>query len=96
MSKVRIHTVVFFLDDTEKEVKALDNVQCPSPVLFTPWIPFQNSCYNFIIAKTEYTATPPDEVHSKCQKMSKYLMWPLCICSLKNKSHLRCVINISN
>ncbi|XP_030885758.1 secretory phospholipase A2 receptor [Leptonychotes weddellii] len=57
-------------NDTEKEVKALDNVQCPSPVLFTPWIPFQNSCYNFIIAKTEYMATPPDEVHSKCQKMN--------------------------
>lgn len=87
MSKVRIRTLVFFLDETEKEVKAFDNVQCPSPVLFTPWIPFQNSCYNFIIAKTEYTAKP-DEVHSKCQKLSKYLMWPLYICSLKNRSHL--------
>lgn len=27
MSKVRIRTLVFFLDETEKEVKAFDNVQ---------------------------------------------------------------------
>lgn len=88
MSTVRILTIVFFLDETDREIKPVGSVQCPSPVLSTPWIPFQNSCYNFVIAKTKYTATTPDEVHSECQKLSKSLMWPLDVCSLKNKSHL--------
>nr|XP_031534326.1 lymphocyte antigen 75 isoform X1 [Vicugna pacos] len=57
-------------NETEKEVKPFDSVQCPSPVLNTPWIPFQNSCYNFMITKNRYIVTAPDEVHSKCQALN--------------------------
>ncbi|XP_072607791.1 lymphocyte antigen 75 isoform X2 [Vulpes vulpes] len=57
-------------NETDREIKPVGSVQCPSPVLSTPWIPFQNSCYNFVIAKTKYTATTPDEVHSECQKLN--------------------------
>ncbi|EPY86900.1 hypothetical protein CB1_000290014, partial [Camelus ferus] len=56
-------------NETEKEVKPFDSIQCPSPVLNTPWIPFQNSCYNFMITKSRYIVTAPDEVHSKCQTL---------------------------
>ncbi|XP_016049907.1 lymphocyte antigen 75 isoform X1 [Erinaceus europaeus] len=55
---------------TEKAVKPIDSVQCPSPVLNTPWIPFQNSCYNFMITRNSYTAVTQDEVHSKCQELN--------------------------
>ncbi|XP_057361522.1 lymphocyte antigen 75 isoform X1 [Manis pentadactyla] len=55
---------------TENEVKAVNSVQCPSPVLNTPWIPFQNCCYNFMIAKNRYVAPTQDEAHSKCQKLN--------------------------
>uniref|UniRef100_A0ABI7Z057 Lymphocyte antigen 75 n=1 Tax=Felis catus TaxID=9685 RepID=A0ABI7Z057_FELCA len=57
-------------NETEKEIKPVDSVQCPSPVLSTPWIPFQNSCYNFMVGKTKYHAVTPDEVHSKCQNLN--------------------------
>ncbi|XP_014715295.1 lymphocyte antigen 75 isoform X3 [Equus asinus] len=57
-------------NETEKEVKPVSNVQCPSPVLNTPWIPFQNCCYNFMITKDRYTARTQDESHSKCQKLN--------------------------
>uniref|UniRef100_A0A8C4N9M0 Lymphocyte antigen 75 n=1 Tax=Equus asinus asinus TaxID=83772 RepID=A0A8C4N9M0_EQUAS len=52
------------------KVKPVSNVQCPSPVLNTPWIPFQNCCYNFMITKDRYTARTQDESHSKCQKLN--------------------------
>ncbi|KAG3274558.1 hypothetical protein H1C71_020147 [Ictidomys tridecemlineatus] len=57
-------------NDTEKEVKQVKSVKCPSPVLNTPWISFQNSCYNFMITKNRHMATTQDEVHSKCQKLN--------------------------
>ncbi|XP_036714402.1 lymphocyte antigen 75 isoform X4 [Balaenoptera musculus] len=57
-------------NETEKEVKPVNSVQCPSPVLNTPWIPFQNSCYNFMITKNRYIVTTQDEVHSKCQTLN--------------------------
>ncbi|XP_069351096.1 lymphocyte antigen 75 [Eulemur rufifrons] len=57
-------------NETEKEVKPVDSVKCPSPVLNTPWIPFQNCCYNFMITKNTHMATTQDEVHSKCQKLN--------------------------
>nr|XP_058911335.1 lymphocyte antigen 75 isoform X2 [Kogia breviceps] len=57
-------------NDTETEVKPVNSVQCPSPVLNTPWIPFQNSCYNFMITKSRYIVTTQDEVHSKCQTLN--------------------------
>ncbi|XP_065736988.1 lymphocyte antigen 75 isoform X2 [Phocoena phocoena] len=57
-------------NETEKEVKPVTSVRCPSPVLNTPWIPFQNSCYNFMITKNRYIVTTRDEVHSKCQTLN--------------------------
>ncbi|XP_075385782.1 lymphocyte antigen 75 [Tenrec ecaudatus] len=57
-------------NETEKEIKPVENVKCPSPVLNTPWIPFQNSCYNFMIAKSRYLAKTQGEVHSQCQKLN--------------------------
>ncbi|XP_037704896.1 lymphocyte antigen 75 isoform X6 [Choloepus didactylus] len=57
-------------NETEKDIKPVDNVKCPSPVLNTPWIPFQNCCYNFMIAKNRPMAATHDEVHSKCQKLN--------------------------
>lgn len=66
--------LILFLDETKKEVKPVDSVQCPSPVLNTPWIPFQNSCYNFLITENRYKVTTQDEVHSKCQTLSKYVI----------------------
>ncbi|XP_054979128.1 lymphocyte antigen 75 isoform X1 [Sorex araneus] len=57
-------------NETAKEVKPTYNIQCPSPVLNTPWIPFQNSCYNFLITKNRHTAKTQEEVHSKCQKLN--------------------------
>uniref|UniRef100_A0A8D1FMK7 Lymphocyte antigen 75 n=1 Tax=Sus scrofa TaxID=9823 RepID=A0A8D1FMK7_PIG len=57
-------------NDTEREVRPVDSVQCPSPVLNTPWIPFQNSCYNFMITKNRYVVTTQEEVHSKCQTLN--------------------------
>ncbi|XP_007455042.1 PREDICTED: lymphocyte antigen 75-like isoform X2 [Lipotes vexillifer] len=57
-------------NETEKEVKPVNSVRCPSPVLNTPWIPFQNSCYNFMITKNRYIVTTQDEVHSKCQTLN--------------------------
>ncbi|KAM7247234.1 hypothetical protein CapIbe_001187 [Capra ibex] len=57
-------------NETKKEVKPVDSFQCPSPVLSTPWIPFQNSCYNFLITENRYRVTTQDEVHSKCQTLN--------------------------
>ncbi|XP_040827549.1 lymphocyte antigen 75 [Ochotona curzoniae] len=57
-------------NDTKKEIKPVANVECPSPVLSTPWIPFQNCCYNFMITKNRHMATTPEEAHSKCQQLS--------------------------
>ncbi|XP_006872105.1 PREDICTED: lymphocyte antigen 75 [Chrysochloris asiatica] len=57
-------------NETEKEIKPVKNVKCPSPVLNTPWIPFQNCCYNFMIAKSRHLADIQDEVHSQCQKLN--------------------------
>ncbi|KAM5280110.1 lymphocyte antigen 75 [Ctenodactylus gundi] len=57
-------------NETEKEVKPIDSVKCPSPVLNTPWIPFQNSCYNFMTTKNRHTITTLDEIHSRCQKLN--------------------------
>lgn len=89
--------LILFLDETEREVKPVTSVRCPSPVLNTPWIPFQNYCYNFMIAKNIYMATTQDDVHSKCQKLSKYIIWSLYItlCSFRKISP-EYVINISN
>nr|XP_012807954.2 lymphocyte antigen 75 [Jaculus jaculus] len=56
-------------NDTEKEVKPFDSVKCPSPVLNTPWIPFQNSCYNFMVTKSRHATTTQDELHSRCQRL---------------------------
>ncbi|XP_053452482.1 lymphocyte antigen 75 isoform X2 [Nycticebus coucang] len=56
-------------NETEQEVRPLASVKCPSPVLNTPWIPFQNCCYNFMITKNRHTAITQEEVHSKCQKL---------------------------
>ncbi|XP_066135601.1 lymphocyte antigen 75 isoform X3 [Saccopteryx bilineata] len=57
-------------NETEREVKPGHSVLCPSPVLNTPWIPFQNYCYNFMIAKNIYMAAARDDVHSRCQKLN--------------------------
>ncbi|XP_057601089.1 lymphocyte antigen 75 [Hippopotamus amphibius kiboko] len=57
-------------NETEEGVKPVTSVQCPSPVLHTPWIPFQNSCYNFMIAKDRYMVTTQGEVHSECQTLN--------------------------
>ncbi|XP_059872709.1 CD302 antigen isoform X2 [Delphinus delphis] len=57
-------------NETEKEVKPVNSVRCPSPVLNTPWIPFENSCYNFMITKNRYIVTTRDEVHSQCQTLN--------------------------
>ncbi|XP_008843960.1 lymphocyte antigen 75 isoform X1 [Nannospalax galili] len=57
-------------NETEKEVKPLESVKCPSPHLNTPWIPFQNSCYNFMITKDRHRTILQDEVHSRCQKLN--------------------------
>lgn len=94
-SKIRILTIVIFLDETEKEIKPVDSVQCPSPVLSTPWIPFQNCCYNFMIGKTKYQVATPDEAHSKCQNLSKYLIWSLHL-FIKKQVSPECVINMFN
>ncbi|KAM6174259.1 lymphocyte antigen 75 isoform 1-T1 [Erethizon dorsatum] len=61
---------ICYYPGNETEVKPVDRVKCPSPVLNTPWIPFQNSCYNFLLTKNRHTAMTQDEVHSKCQKMN--------------------------
>ncbi|XP_036109661.1 lymphocyte antigen 75 isoform X3 [Molossus molossus] len=57
-------------DEIEREVNPVNSVRCPSPVLNTPWIPFQNYCYNFMIAKNRYTAVTQDDIHSRCQKLN--------------------------
>ncbi|XP_067597908.1 lymphocyte antigen 75 isoform X2 [Pseudorca crassidens] len=57
-------------NETEKEVKPVNSVRCPSPVLNTPWIPFENSCYNFMITKNRYIVTTRDEGHSQCQTLN--------------------------
>nr|XP_020037336.1 lymphocyte antigen 75 [Castor canadensis] len=57
-------------NETEKEVNPVESVKCPSPILNTPWIPFQSSCYNFMITKNRHMATTQDEVHSRCQKLN--------------------------
>ncbi|XP_012583650.1 PREDICTED: lymphocyte antigen 75 [Condylura cristata] len=57
-------------NETEKVAKPVGNVQCPSPVLNTPWIPFQNCCYNFMIAKNRHAPVTKDEVHNQCQKLN--------------------------
>ncbi|XP_003796020.1 lymphocyte antigen 75 isoform X1 [Otolemur garnettii] len=56
-------------NETEQEVRPVARVKCPSPVLNTPWIPFQNYCYNFMITNNRHMAMTQDEVHSKCQKL---------------------------
>ncbi|XP_077010081.1 lymphocyte antigen 75 isoform X1 [Tamandua tetradactyla] len=57
-------------NETEKDVKPVDSVKCPSPVLNTPWIPFQNCCYNFMIAKNRPMTVTQDEVYSGCEKLN--------------------------
>ncbi|XP_062043209.1 lymphocyte antigen 75 isoform X1 [Lepus europaeus] len=57
-------------NETKKEVKPVNSVKCPSPALNTPWIPFQNCCYNFMITKNRHMAITQDEVHSKCQQLN--------------------------
>ncbi|XP_049744742.1 lymphocyte antigen 75 isoform X2 [Elephas maximus indicus] len=57
-------------NETEKEIKLVENIKCPSPILNTPWIPFQNCCYNFMIAKNRHMPKTQDEVHSQCQKLN--------------------------
>ncbi|XP_045678245.1 lymphocyte antigen 75 isoform X2 [Phyllostomus hastatus] len=57
-------------NETEREVKPVSSVHCPSPVLNTPWIPFQNYCYNFMIAKNRFMPVTQDDVHSRCQKLN--------------------------
>lgn len=76
---MRIYTINSFLDETEREVKPVNSVRCPSPVLNTPWIQFQNCCYNFMITKNMYMETTQDDVHSRCQKLSKYIIRSLYI-----------------
>ncbi|KAM4859204.1 lymphocyte antigen 75 isoform 2-T2 [Thomomys bottae] len=57
-------------NETEKEVKPVSSVKCPSPVLNTPWIAFQNSCYIFMITKNRHKVATQDEVHSKCRELN--------------------------
>ncbi|KAM6178871.1 lymphocyte antigen 75 [Rhynchocyon petersi] len=57
-------------NEMENELKPAENTKCPSPVLNTPWIPFQSSCYNFIIVKNRHLAKTQDEIHSQCQKLN--------------------------
>ncbi|GAB1286358.1 Lymphocyte antigen 75 [Apodemus speciosus] len=59
------------LDDyeTEEEVRPLGSAKCPSPVQSTPWIPFQNSCYNFMVTKNRHKTVIPEEVQSMCEKL---------------------------
>ncbi|KAM9033198.1 lymphocyte antigen 75 isoform X2 [Sarcophilus harrisii] len=56
-------------NESEKELKKVNTVKCPSPILNTPWIPFQNSCYNFMIAKNRFLALTNDEIQLKCQTL---------------------------
>ncbi|KAM5268276.1 lymphocyte antigen 75 isoform 3-T3 [Hipposideros larvatus] len=57
-------------NETEREVKPVTSVRCPSPVLNTPWIPFQNYCYNFMIAKNVYMTAAQNDVHSRCKNLN--------------------------
>ncbi|XP_051022070.1 lymphocyte antigen 75 isoform X2 [Acomys russatus] len=56
-------------NETAKEVKPSDGTKCPSPVQSTPWVPFQNSCYNFMITKNRHKTVTQKEVQSMCQKL---------------------------
>ncbi|KAG8510443.1 Lymphocyte antigen 75, partial [Galemys pyrenaicus] len=57
-------------DETEKEAKPVGNIQCPSPILNTPWIPFQNSCYNFMIVKNRHAVITRDDIYNQCQELN--------------------------
>lgn len=56
-------------NETEEEVRPLDSAKCPSPVQSTPWIPFQNACYNFMITKNRHKTVTPEEVQSMCKQL---------------------------
>ncbi|XP_041487504.1 lymphocyte antigen 75 isoform X2 [Microtus oregoni] len=56
-------------NETEKEVKPFSSLKCPSTVQSTPWVPFQNSCYNFMITKNRHKTITPREVHATCQTL---------------------------
>lgn len=75
-TSVNSHHLLFLPDETEEEVRPLDSAKCPSPVQSTPWIPFQNACYNFMITKNRHKTVTPEEVQSMCKQLRKYALLP--------------------
>ncbi|XP_039769071.1 lymphocyte antigen 75 [Ornithorhynchus anatinus] len=62
--------ICYFPGKNEEKVKQVETVKCPHAVLNTPWIPFRNSCYSFMIAPNRYIEQTTAEMNIKCQKMN--------------------------
>ncbi|XP_077176073.1 lymphocyte antigen 75 [Paroedura picta] len=53
-----------------KETEVNSSIKCPHKVKNTPWIPFQNSCYAFIITKDRWKEMKSNEIHHLCKTMN--------------------------
>ncbi|XP_054826085.1 lymphocyte antigen 75 [Eublepharis macularius] len=51
------------------ETETYGSIKCPHKVKNTPWIPFQNNCYAFVITKDRWKEMKSNEAHHLCKTM---------------------------
>ncbi|XP_053263883.1 lymphocyte antigen 75 isoform X3 [Podarcis raffonei] len=56
-------------NETDKP-EVFDFIKCPHKIKNTPWMPFRNSCYSFMIAKDRWKGLKSDEAHHLCRMMN--------------------------
>ncbi|XP_053554324.1 lymphocyte antigen 75 isoform X2 [Bombina bombina] len=49
--------------------KPSENIKCPHTIENVPWIPFQNSCYAFLLSHERWPSNQTSKGHSVCRKL---------------------------